>query len=160
MRIVRNGFGFGRRRGGCRIGLVVVVGKHGCWPPEDYFALGSRYAAPCSVEKVPCCFPVGVNARRLTAERLLGTQMLRASKTLQPCKDTRRLNPLSMKPRSGPRRARRAFFRGENPARRPLRCGTSRTISSACGCRCAARAHLHASVESICRLEVAPLRPL
>src|SRR5712664_4592263 len=46
MRAVRSAFGFGCSRGGSRIGLVIVVGKHGCWPPEDYFALGSRYAAP------------------------------------------------------------------------------------------------------------------
>src|SRR5216683_1217877 len=38
----------------------------------------------------------GFSARRFTAERLLGTQMLRASKTLQPCKDTRRVAPVSM----------------------------------------------------------------
>src|SRR5258708_12244272 len=58
MRAVRNGFGFGRGRGGCRIGLVIVVGKHGCWPPEDYFALGSRHAAPVFSRKdsllIPC----------------------------------------------------------------------------------------------------------
>ena len=40
----------------------------------------------------------GFSARRLTAKRLLGTPMLRASKTLEPQKDTRRLNPLSMNP--------------------------------------------------------------
>src|SRR5713226_2690739 len=66
MRAVRSGFGFGCRRGCCRIGLVIVVGKHGCWPPENYFALGSRQAAPRSVEKNPCCFPIGVIARRST----------------------------------------------------------------------------------------------
>src|SRR6267154_1041516 len=103
MRAVRNSLGFGCRRGSCRVELVIVVGKHGCWPPEDYFALGSRSAAPCSVEKVPCCFPIGVNARKSTALGLphdgtafeshpgsqlsdgrLGTKMLRSSKTLQP----------------------------------------------------------------------------
>src|SRR5204862_8035347 len=40
----------------------------------------------------------GFSARRLTAMRLLGTPMLRASKTLQPQKDTRRINNLSMNP--------------------------------------------------------------
>src|SRR5882757_1740178 len=103
MLAVRNRLGFGCRRGSCRVELVIVVGKHGCWPPEDYFALGSRSAAPCSVEKVPCCFPIGVNARKSTALGLphdgtafeshpgsqlgdgrLGTKMLRSSKTLQP----------------------------------------------------------------------------
>src|SRR5216684_7148634 len=98
MRIVRNGFGFGRGRGGCRIGLVIVVGKHGCRPPEDYFALGGRYAAPRVQSKRFLADSLsGFSARRFTAKRLLGTQMLRASKTLQPCKDTRRLALVSMK---------------------------------------------------------------
>ena len=66
IRVVRRGFGFRCRCGGSRIGQVLVVGKHGCWPPEDYFAQGCL-AAPRSVEKYPCCFPVGVNARRSTA---------------------------------------------------------------------------------------------
>src|SRR6266446_6572429 len=38
----------------------------------------------------------GFSARRLTANRLLGTQMLRASKTLQPQKETRGLKVVSI----------------------------------------------------------------
>lgn len=47
---------------------------------------------------VPCDCPLGVCARRLTAERSPRTKMLRASKTLQLENDTRRLRPVSMNP--------------------------------------------------------------
>src|SRR6266852_8171397 len=74
-------------------------------------------------------------------------------------KDTRRLNPLSMKRRSGFTRVRRASFRGENLEQKLPRFGTSHTILIASGCRFFAPAHLLASVESICRPEAAPFPP-
>jgi hypothetical protein len=121
VRAVRSGFGFGCRRGSCRIGQVIVVGKHGCWPPEDYFALGSRDAAPCSrvqskkflaasqsglmqgSQPFWACSTMGplavTSGSQLTIGRL-GTKMLRSSKTLQPCKDTRRLALVSINQQS------------------------------------------------------------
>jgi len=58
--------------------------------------LGSRNAAPVQSNKFLAGSLQGFSARRFTAERLLGTQMLRASKTLQPCKDTRRVALVSI----------------------------------------------------------------
>src|SRR5437660_1434896 len=97
MRAVRSGFGFGCRRGGGRIGQVILVGKHGCWPPEitSLTVAVTRPRVPSN--RFLADSLSGFSARRLTAKRLLGTQMLRASKTLQPQKDTRRLNPLSIR---------------------------------------------------------------
>src|SRR5437588_10916800 len=110
MRAIRSGFGFGCRRGGGRIGQVILVGKHGCWPPEitSLTVAVTRPRVPSN--RFLADSLSGFSARRLTAKRLLGTQMLRASKTLQPQKDTRRLNPLSMNPQSGGARQQGGAF--------------------------------------------------
>jgi hypothetical protein len=51
-----------------------------------------------NVDNIPCHFPDRVDARRLTAKRSFGTKVLRAFRgALQPQKDTRRLDPVSMK---------------------------------------------------------------
>src|SRR5437588_7834940 len=96
MRAIRSGFGFGCRRGGGRIGQVILVGKHGCWPPEitSLTVAVTRPRVPSN--RFLADSLSGFSARRLTAKRLLGTQMLRASKTLQPQKDTRRANLVSI----------------------------------------------------------------
>src|SRR5258708_7797462 len=117
--------------------------------------------------------PVGSQNIRAEAHRpvlLIGVQLLAAAATAALfCEyvpqivvvpkfgfvHTRRLALVSMKRRSGARRARHASFRDENPARSLPRCGTSRTVSSAYAIQCAALAHLRASAQSICRSEAA-----
>src|SRR2546426_1126643 len=48
VRAVRSRFGFRCWSGGSRIGQVVVVGKHGCWPPEDDFVWAAAMRPPFS----------------------------------------------------------------------------------------------------------------
>src|SRR5205807_661964 len=91
--------------GSRRVGLVIVVGEHGCWPPEVYVAWVAAMRPRVQSNEFLADSLSGFSARRLTVKRLLGTQMLRAFETLQPEKHTRRLNPLSIKVRAGDQRA-------------------------------------------------------
>src|SRR5260370_1649553 len=71
----------------------------GCQGQETSLMASGRWLP--YVDKIPCDGPIGVCARRLTAERSPRTKMLRALKTLQPENDTRRLSPVSIN-REGP----------------------------------------------------------
>src|SRR5713226_1705139 len=66
----------------------------GCHGQETSLMASGRWLP--YVDKIPCDGPIGVCARRLTAERSPRTKMLRALKTLQPENDTRRLRLVSM----------------------------------------------------------------
>src|SRR5215472_13644089 len=74
----------GCRGSGC---WMVMVKRHGCWPPGIGFLLSIKFLAMAQY---------GVGARRLTAYAVTEDKLLRASKTLQPQNDTRRLRPVSM----------------------------------------------------------------
>src|SRR5258707_14945827 len=108
----------------------------GCHGQETSLMASGRWLP--YVDKIPCDGPIGVCARRLTAERSPRTKMLRALKTLQPENDTRRLCPVSMN-REGPcrdfmrGRGRFGVLPGESPGRILRRCGTFHTIGSALG---------------------------
>src|SRR5260221_14614486 len=65
----------------------------GCHGQETSLMASGRWLP--YVDKIPCDGPIGVCARRLTAERSPRTKMLRALKTLQPENDTRRLRLVS-----------------------------------------------------------------
>src|SRR5260370_2107799 len=105
----------------------------GCQGQETSLMASGRWLP--YVDKIPCDGPIGVCARRLTAERSPRAKILRALKTLQPENDTRRLCPVSMNREGTCRDFRRGRGRfgvlpRENPWRILPRSGTIHTINT------------------------------
>src|SRR5260370_35095869 len=105
----------------------------GCHGQETSLMASGRWLP--YVDKIPCDGPIGVCARRLTAERSPRTMMLRALETLQRQNDTRRLRLVSMNREGACRafmlvRGRFGGLRGDIRCRILPRCVTCHTMGT------------------------------